>query len=177
MKSDDLVLMGKIGAPHGVRGDLRVKAFTDDPLAIGDYGPLQDAEGNPFDVLRVQPAKTVVVVRFKQVTSRAKAEALNGTELFVERSRLPDGELDEDEFFITDLIGMACVSSKNERLGDVSAVENFGAGDIIEIKFDETGKRELFAFDVQTFPDIDVENRNLVFVRPGEILAREEADD
>ena len=96
--------MAVIGAAHGIKGELRVKSFTADPLALGDYGPLHARDGRRFEVLDVRPAGTVVVVRFKGVTDRTAAEALNGTELFVDRSALPEAA-DEEEFYHADLVG------------------------------------------------------------------------
>lgn len=127
------VHMATIGAPHGVRGEVRVRTFTGDPLALGDYGPLADEKGRKFAVLDIRPAKNVVVVRFKGIDSREKAEALNGAELFVDRAVLPDEELDEDEFFCEDLIGLKVVDVEGAPRGTVIAVHDFGGGDILEI--------------------------------------------
>ena len=95
-KLNDPVQLAVIGAAHGTRGELRVKTFTGDPMALGDYGMLYDVTGRPFEVLDIRPAKTVVVVRFRGVNDRNMAEALNGTTLFIDRSQLPQ-DLDEDE--------------------------------------------------------------------------------
>src|SRR5690606_18320146 len=96
--------MAVIGAPHGIRGEVRVKTFTGDPLALGDYGPLRAADGRKFTVASIRPAKNVVVVRFKEITSRDAAEAVTGIELFIDRAALPD-DLEDDEFYHADLIG------------------------------------------------------------------------
>ena len=91
----DLILLGVVGAPHGVRGEVRIKTFTGDPLAIADYGPLTDSKGRSFEITDIRPAKEVVVARLKGVTDRTAAEKLNGIELYVARDRLPQIE-DED---------------------------------------------------------------------------------
>lgn len=132
-EADKKVHMATIGAPHGVRGEVRVRTFTGDPMALGDYGPLADEKGRKFAVLDIRPAKTVVVVRFKGVDSREKAEALNGVELFVDRAVLPDEDLDEDEFFHEDLVGLKVVDAAGAPRGTVIAVHDFGGGDILEI--------------------------------------------
>lgn len=163
------ILVGRIGAPHGVRGDVRVKSFTGDPLALGDYGPLTDGAGHRYDVLDIRSSKTVVVVRFKQVTSRERAEALNGTELFVDREQLPDAVLEEDEFFVEDLVGLLCFAPDGSELGRVTAVENYGAGDIIDVAM-AGGRREMFAFDLATVPEVDIAAGRLTLVVPGEII-------
>jgi len=171
------VLMGVIGAPHGVRGEVRVKSHTGDPMALGDYGPLFDKNGNAFDIVAIRPSKTVVVVRFKQVDGREAAEALNGTELFVSRSQLPDGELEDDEFFIDDLVGLETVDAHGTRLGAVVAVHNFGADDMIEVRPAGGGRTEIYPFTRAVVPEIDMNARRLTLVPPGEIIARPEKDE
>jgi len=182
-KPDNPVLMGVIGAPHGVRGELRVKPYTGDPLALGDYGTLYDAQGRAFDVIDIRPAKNVVVVTFEQVKGRDAAEALNGVELFVGRDQLPDEELEDDEFFIADLVGLSVIED-GAKTGEVIAVHNFGAGDLLEIApATPSGglarKRAfLVEFSRETVPEIDFNAGTLVLVRPGEIEARgDEADN
>lgn len=128
------VLIARLGGAHGIRGEIRAQAFTDDPLAIGEYGPLQDRTGRSFEVLSAKPSKNVVILRLKGVSDRNVAEALTGLELFVERERLPEDGLDEDEFYQTDLVGLSVVDGDNARYGDVIAVHDFGAGDILEIQ-------------------------------------------
>lgn len=148
------VHMATIGAPHGVRGEVRVKTFTGDPLALGDYGPLADREGRKFKLLDIRPAKTVVVVRFKGIDSREKAEALNGVELFVARSVLPDEELEEGEFFHEDLIGLKVVDIAGDPRGTVIAVHDFGGGDLLEIS--GAGRKSvLIPFTHAAVPEID----------------------
>lgn len=127
------VLMAVIGAAHGIKGELRVKTFTADPKAIGDYGPLYDRTGKAFKLVNLRPQGNVVVARFKGVADRNAAEALNGIELFVDRAALPDTD-DDEEFYHADLVGMAVVDESGETIGRVSAVQNYGAGDMLEIK-------------------------------------------
>jgi 16S rRNA processing protein RimM len=126
------IQMAVIGAAHGIRGELRVKTFTGDPLALADYGPLHTKDGRIFEIVDIRPQGTVVVVRLKGVNDRNEAEALTGTELFVDRSALPEA-LEEDEFYHADLVGLAVKDEAGETLGKVIAVQNFGGGDILEI--------------------------------------------
>jgi len=125
------VQVAVIGAAHGIKGELRVKTFTGDPLALADYGPLHAKDGRAFQILDIRPAGTVVVVRFKGVSDRNAAEALAGTELFVDRSMLPD-DGEEDEFYHADLIGLE-VRDDTGVIGRVVAVHNFGGGDILDV--------------------------------------------
>lgn len=153
-KPENPIQMAVIGAPHGVRGELRVKTFTGDPLALGDYGPLFSTDGRAFEVIDIRPAKTVVVVRFKGVNGRDAAEALNGTELFIDRSALPD-DGEEDEFYHADLIGLAVKDETGAAVGKVTAVQNFGGGDILEIS--HAGRKGvLVPFTEAAVPEIDI---------------------
>ncbi len=148
------VQMAVIGAPHGVKGEVRVKTFTGDPLALGDYGPLRAADGRIFTVAAIRPAKTVVVVRFKEIASREAAEAVTGTELFIDRSALPD-DLDDDEFYHADLIGLAVRDETGSSIGKVAAIQNFGGGDIVEVAL--AGRRTvMIPFTLAAIPEISV---------------------
>ena len=171
MKPTD-ILLAIIGAAHGIKGEVRVKSFTDDPLAFGDYGKLHDKQGRKYQVINARLSKTVVVTRFKSVDTREKAEALNGIELYVDRSVLPEPE-DEDEFYMSDLIGLETVSPDGERLGVVKDVQDFGAGDILEIKF-ENGPLEMFPFTKAIFPQVDVAGGRIIFIPPVIVSEREE---
>ncbi|MDN5926927.1 MAG: ribosome maturation factor RimM [Hyphomicrobiales bacterium] len=131
-KLEKPVQMAVIGAAHGIRGEVRIKIFTGDPAALGDYGPLRDAAGRAFEVISMRPAKEVSIVRFKGVATREAAEALNGVALFVDRSALP-ADLDEEEFYHADLIGLAVRDQKGAEIGTVAAIHDFGAGDILEV--------------------------------------------
>lgn len=148
------IQMAVIGAPHGIKGELRVKTFTGDPLALGDYGPLYARDGRAFEVADIRPANTVVVVRFKNVKDRNAAEALAGTELFVDRSALPD-DGDDDEFYHADLVGLEVRDETGAVLGKVHAVHNFGADDILELTLE--GRRGvLVPFSQAAVPEVSV---------------------
>jgi 16S rRNA processing protein RimM len=129
------VQMAVIGAAHGIRGEVRVRSFAANAAGLGDYGPLHDEAGRAFEVASARPAKEVSIVRFKGIATREAAEALNGTALFVERSALP-ADLEEEEFYHTDLIGLAVRDESGVEIGTVSAIHDFGAGDILEVRRD-----------------------------------------
>lgn len=131
-QSKDPVEMAVIGAAQGLRGEVRVKSFTADPMAIGDYSPLFDETGRTYEILNARPDKTVVVVRFKGIDDRTAAEALNGTRLFIDRSQLP-ADLEADEFYHADLVGLEAFDREGASLGRVTAVFDFGGGDMLEI--------------------------------------------
>ena len=146
--------MAVIGAPHGIRGEMRVKSFTADPLALGDYGPLFARDGRRFTVASIRPAKEVVVVRFSEVADRTAAEALTGTALFVDRAKLPE-DLEEDEFYHADLIGLEVRDETNAAIGTVSAVQNFGGGDIVEVALEGSGP-VMVPFTRAAIPEVSV---------------------
>ncbi|MGO4173416.1 ribosome maturation factor RimM [Bosea sp. TAF32] len=155
----ELILLGIVGAPHGVRGEVRIKTFTGDPLAIAEYGPLSDGKGRSFEITDIRPAKEVVVARLKGVATREAAEDLNGVELFVARDKLSAGE-DEDEFLQADLIGCSVVGPDSILLGTVTSVENFGAGDLLDIETPD-GRFVLMPFTKAFAPRIDIAARRI----------------
>jgi 16S rRNA processing protein RimM len=161
------VLLARIGAAHGVRGEVRVKSHTADPLALANYGPLSSRDGRSFAVERIRPAKDVVIAKFYGVDDRNTAEALNGTDLFVDRTRLPAPE-DEEEFYHADLIGLRAEGLDGLELGTLVAIHNFGAGDILEI-VPSRGPSLLVPFTKVATPVIDLPGRRIVVSPPSEV--------
>jgi len=162
-----LVLVGRFGAPQGVRGEIRIKSYTADPLGIGDYGPLSDETGaQNFEIERLRPLKDdMVVAKVKGLADRDAAGALTGVSLFVAREKLPPP--DEDEFYIADLIGLAAVSPEGQAIGVVKSVLNFGAGDILEVA-PASGDTLMLPFTKEVAPSIDFSGGRIVVVRPAE---------
>lgn len=160
-KLENPILMATIGAAQGLRGEVRVRTYTDDPLALGDYGNLHSMDGRVFEILDIREAKTVAIVRFRGVNDRNAAEALNGLELYIERDNLPDDELEEDEFYYADLEGLEAVDADGKSYGKVAAVHDFGAGDLLELK--GPGMRPaLIPFSEAAVLEIDVEARRIL---------------
>jgi 16S rRNA processing protein RimM len=127
------ILVGVFGAPHGIRGEIRLKSYTAVPGAIGTYGRLRDASGTrSFRLEALRPiGKDMFVARVEGVADRNAAAGLKGTELFVPRDALPAPE--DEEFYHADLIGLRVEDASGETLGRIVALHNFGAGDILEI--------------------------------------------
>jgi len=125
-----VVLAAIIGA-HGVAGEVRLKLFGEGAEALRAYKSF-DAGGRALTLKSVRPGPNGAVARFAELNSRNDAEALRGTQLTVPRSALPP--LGEGEYYHVDLIDLPCVSDAGEALGRVVAIENFGAGDILEIE-------------------------------------------
>lgn len=111
-KLENPVLMAVIGAAQGLRGEVRVKAYTGDPMSLGEYGNLHSLDGRVFEILEIREGKNVAIVRFRGVNDRNAAEALNGLELYIDRDALPDEELDEDEFYYADLEDSKCMMAR-----------------------------------------------------------------
>ncbi|MCE7030690.1 ribosome maturation factor RimM [Jiella avicenniae] len=171
------VLLAVIGGAHGIRGECRVKSFTEEPEAFGRYGPLFDAKGNRYTVKAARPQKNVLLVRFAEVADRNHAERLNGTELFVDRSVLPEPE-DDDEFYLEDLIGLEARTSDGEIVGRIVAVHDFGAGDILELA-PLKGPTVMIPFSEAAVPELDLD-AGFILVDPraaGLVDGDEEADD
>src|SRR6202161_4436571 len=126
------ICVARIGAAHGVRGAVKLWTFTEDPLAVKQYGPLSTKDGaRQFEVTHAREAKDHLVATLKGVATREDAERLNGIELYISRDKLP--ATDDDEYYHADLIGLAAVNAVGAPIGRVIAIHNFGAGDIIEI--------------------------------------------
>lgn len=132
-----------IGA-HGIHGQVRLKVFADD---IGAY---RSFNGGALTLKSAQPGANGTIARFAEIADRNAAEALRGTELTVPRSALP--ALAEGEYYHADLIGLAAVSTTGDELGRVVLVENFGAGDVIEIER-PTGKRFMVPMNADAVPE------------------------
>jgi 16S rRNA processing protein RimM len=151
--------MAVIGAAHGIKGEVRVKSFTGDPLALDDYGPLYDEAGRAFHVVDIRMQKDMAVVRFKGISDRNAAETLTGTALFVDRDMLPD-DLEEGEFYHADLIGLDAVDLEGAPIGTILAVQNFGGGDILEIAR-AARSTVLVPFTLAAAPVVDIAARKV----------------
>ena len=161
--SDDVLLLGEIGAAQGLKGEVRLKSYTEDPAAIAGYGPLDTDDRGPIEIESIRVTPKALIARIKGVTTREGAEALNRTKLYLPRDRLPESE--EDEWYQADLIGLAIVGEDGAPLGRLVAVHNFGASDIIEISRDG-GKNVLVHFTEATVPKVDIAGGNIVLIPP-----------
>lgn len=160
------VCLGVVGAPHGVRGEVRIKSFTDMPAAIAHYGALEDERGERrFTLSVVGSAKGdgMVIVKLSGIADRDRAEALRGLRLYAPRTVLPATA--EDEFYHADLVGLAAQLADGSALGAVIAVHDFGAGDVIEIGRDE-GQPVLVPFTRAAVPVVDIAGGKVVIDPP-----------
>ena len=162
----DRIRVARIGAAHGIRGEVKLWSFTEDPLAVTSYGPLETEDGaRRFEIEAARPAKDHLVARIAGIGDRNAAETLRNTDLYVPRDRLPPIE-DADTFYHADLVGLAAVSEDGAALGTVTAIHNFGAGDLIEIEPAGGGEPLLLAFNETTVPTINLKAGRIVVVPP-----------
>ena len=171
-----LIALGVFGAPQGVRGEVRIKSYTRDPKAIAAYGALTDGRGARLTLESVRLLKDdMLVARVAGVASREAAAALTGSELFARREQLPPPE--EDEFYYDDLIGLAATTRDGVGLGRVTALSNYGAGDILEIMPEAGGEPLLLPFTKAVAVAIDFPGGRIVIEPPDEVDGRAPGDD
>jgi 16S rRNA processing protein RimM len=171
------ILLGQIGAAHGIKGEVRIATHTQDPLAIGTYGPLDtDRPGLTITITKLRLQKNVVVAHIKGISDRTAAEKLNGVNLYLDRSKLPEPE-DEDDFYHADLLGLEARLESGVVLGQVSAIPNFGAGDLIEIRDPQSGDTYLYPFTKAVVPTIRINEGYLTIVVPLDVDEGEEEPD
>ena len=169
--SKDRVLLGVVAAPHGIRGVVRIKSFTEDPMSLGAYGPLSDESGRKeYRVEPLSAARGAVLARIEGVADRTAAEALRGLRLYVERSALP--ETGEREWYEADLIGLAAVGKDGRDWGKVIAFHDFGAGRTMEVSGGNASRSSvMLPFTAEAVPEVDVEGGKVVVDPPAGLLA------
>jgi 16S rRNA processing protein RimM len=171
------LLVGRIGAAHGIKGEVRILSFTTEPLALKDYGPLSTSRpGLVIEIEKARATTNVLVARLKGITDRTAAEKLNGVELFIDRDRLPATE-DEDDFYHADLIGLEARLADGSVLGTVTAIPNYGASDLIEVRDGRSGDTYLYPFTKAIVPEVRLAEGYLVIEVPIESEPGEEEPD
>ena len=161
------LLLGRIAGAHGIRGEVLVHTFTEAPENIGAYGALSDASGaRQFKLRIVRVTPKGVIARVAGIDDRNAAETLKGIELYVDRARLPAAA--DGEFYYADLVGLTVVDTEGKMLGNIAAVQNFGAGDLLEIRLSGSSKTELVPFREAFVPEVDLAARRVVVVLPSE---------
>ncbi|MDR2831763.1 MAG: ribosome maturation factor RimM [Rickettsiales bacterium] len=163
--SDNLICLGIITSPHGIKGAVKVKTFTEKPENISLYSELTNGDEsykiNSVSVI----GDNLVIATISSVNSRNEAELLRSKKLYIERSKLPKLN-DEDEFYQSDLVDMEVRLENNELYGYVKSVYNFGSGDILEILVISTKKRIMLSFVKEIFPHVNIKERYMVLNMP-----------
>ena len=161
----DRICVAQIGGAHGIRGEVKLKSFTADPMAVKDYAPLESEDGAAnFVIETLRPAKGHLVAQLRGICDRNAAEGLTHLKLFVPRERLPSPAA--DEFYHVDLIGLRAVTSDGHEVGTVAAVHDFGAGDILELRVAESGATMMLPFTQAFVPAIDIRGGRIVVAPP-----------
>jgi 16S rRNA processing protein RimM len=165
--SPNLILLGRVAGAFGVRGEVRITAYGDDPLALLSYKTLVREDGSPgLTLTSGRAAKGGLIVRAREVETREQAEALRGMRLFVPREALPEPE--EDEFYYTDLLGLAVETPEGVALGKVKAVQNFGAGDVLEVDPGQGRPSFYLPFTREVVPEVRLKDGHVIAVPPAE---------
>ena len=169
--------MGRIGAAHGIKGEVRITSFTEEPLALTTYGPL--ATNRPGLIIEIETARAttnVLVARIKGVSDRSAAEKLNGVELYVDRDKLPPPS-EDDDFYHADLIGLDARLSDGSVIGQVMAIPNFGASDLLEVRNARSGDTFLYPFTKAVVPEVNIAEGFVVIEVPIDAEPGEEEPD
>ncbi len=157
----EMVCVGAIAGSYGVRGEVRLKSFTADAEAIGDYAPLSSEDGaQSFEVKITRAIKNGLAARLSGITSKEEADALKGVKLYVPRDRLPS--LPEDEYYYADLIGLQVCDTGGTVLGEVRSVQNHGAADLLEIHAPGQENTVLLPFTHEVVPTVDMKAGRIV---------------
>lgn len=170
------IQLGVIGRAHGVRGLVKITSHTADPADLIAYGPLSDEQGRVYALSWkgdgvAEIARVVDGVPVK-VADRDQAEKLTNTRLFIDRSALPAPE--DDEYYLTDLIGLAAVDQTGKPIGTVTVVHDYGAGASFEIATAATPL--IIPFTAACVPTVDLAAGRVVVVPPDEIVVPPEAE-
>ncbi|WP_312814986.1 ribosome maturation factor RimM [Brevundimonas sp. BH3] len=170
---DNYILVAQIGGAFGVKGEVKITAYTADAQSLKAYSPLLDAKGKPvLTILSARPDKNGLVAKVKELTTKEEADAARGRKLYIHRDQLP--EADEDEFYLTDLIGLEGRDAEDKVIGKVKAVQNFGADDMLEIAPAEGGPTWYLPFTKAATPEIKPSEGWLRIIRPTEVSERDE---
>lgn len=155
MSENKLVCVGKVLSAHGIKGEVKIKHFTESPESFAQYVVLYSADGKKSYSVKIRSMGSKgIIARVDGVSTRDEAEKLKGTELFIYKDMLP--ELGDDEFYYEDLISLKVIDENGEDVGVVSAIYNHGANDIIEIMLKKSGQAMLLPFTKVTVPEVDV---------------------
>lgn len=177
MEEDKRVCLGAIVGVHGIKGEVKVKSFTEVDTDIDKYGLVENKKGDKTYSIKVTGhSKELLRVKIKGVDDRNLAETLVGTEFYVNKAALPKTQ--EDEFYHADLIGLKVIEkSSKKEVGKVEGVYNFGAGDILELKVKATNRLEMIPFTKQYVPEVNVKEGYIIVESAIMNFAPEEAEE
>jgi len=167
-ENNNLICIAEIIGVHGIKGMLKLKVFSDNPEDLTDYMPLYSFDGKTeFDFKKLQPHKNIYLTTLKNINSCNDAEALRGTKLYIKKDILPVIE-EDNSYYIADLIGLTAKSPDDDNLGEVVNVVNFGAGDLLEIKY-KNEQSYYIAFNNNSVPKVNLEKKEITIIKLEEI--------
>ena len=166
--ADEHLLMGEIVAAHGIKGLVKVRSFTEVPEDIVAYGALHDQLGRTVKLSLRGPTKGGLLVELPGITNRDDAEALKGTQLFVDRCKLPKLCGENEEYYHADLIGLPANLPDGKTFGHVRAIHNFGASDLLEIQPNGSNETIILPFDREKVLEVNLESSHLVITDPAD---------
>jgi 16S rRNA processing protein RimM len=159
------ICVARIGAAHGIKGEVKLWSFTADPAAVAAYGPLENQDGTlRFEIEALRPAKDHLVVRLTGVPDRDAAERLTNVDLYVPRARLPAPAA--EEFYHADLIGLRAEDRDGTALATIVGIHDFGAGDLLELRPPGAANTVLMPFNDTTVPEVDIAGGRIVIDPP-----------
>ena len=170
----DKVCVAQFGAPHGVKGEVRLTSYLAEAEAVFTYSPLTNEEEKSFTLLPRGMAGNQLRVAVVGITDRDAAAKLTGTRLYVDRAALP--ALASGEFYHDDFPGLVVLDPSGDRVGDVVAVHDFGAGDILEIRFIGMRETQMVLYHPETITAVDLKAGTLTYVAPEELVVEKEED-
>ena len=165
------VLVGIVSGAQGLKGEVRIKSYTADPLDIAAYGPLETEDGRRVGIRRVRPGKGIVIAVLEGIADRDAVEALKNCRLYVDRDRVPETE--DDEWYHADLIGLRVEDKNGTEIGTVTAVQDFGGGDLLEIALRGSRRTVLVPFTRAVVPVVDIDIGRVVIDPPAGLLGTE----
>lgn len=165
-QNPNMICVAAIAGAFGVKGEVKLKAFTQNAMDCVSYGPLLSADGEiVLTVISARAVKDALSVRAEEVKTREEAEGLKSMKVYVPRNALP--ETDEDDFYYVDLIGLEVKSTSGQRLGSIIGVHEFGAGDMLEIKPPKSAEKQASYFHPFTkaaVPKVDLKAGRIIVV-------------
>ena len=167
-ENDKLVLIGEIVAAHGIKGNVKIRTFTDSPENIKKYKEIfLGAEHEKVEISFQSSTQDIALCRIKGVEDRNAAEALKGKKLYIKKSALSKPK--KNEYYLHDLVGCEARHINGSKLGEVISVNNFGAGDIIEIALSQSKKTEMYAINANNIPEVNIQKKYII-VNPPEVV-------
>jgi 16S rRNA processing protein RimM len=161
------ICVAEIGGAHGIGGEVKLKSFTADPMALKGYSPLESEDGTTrFAIEALRPGKSHLIAQLRGILDRSAAERLAGVKLFVPRACLPP--VATDEFYHADLVGLRAITAEGAEIGTVMAVHDFGAGAILELQLAQSDATLMLPFTATCVPEVDLARGRIMVVPPEE---------